>query len=425
MANVYTYWRCDSCNTIIRGDLRECPNCGAPIPNGVKYLMPDNPTVIAAMKSGKICTVGRTHTDEKGIVAEVVEHNDERHSPNWECSYCGCQNFAEDTSCRGCGSSRTESKRDYFGNTLSENEDDFEDSFTIDECTDKRFYETKDTYTSDIDNSTIDTEETEETEVKVEHIKQNEDIKENKFSLNTFKNFIYKLDANVLKYIFISLGVIGLVIFLVWLFTPITRSAKIQSFGWQRSIEVEQYKECHESDWSLPNNAILEETQQEIHHYDKVIDHYETKSRQVSEQVFDGYDTSYRDLGNGQAETVQTPRYRTEYHTEYYEEPVYKDVPVYQTKYYYEIGRWKYSYSLNTSGNDQNPYWHETDLPTNVNNPQYDDLRQSTRSEKYIIKVIDYNKNIQNVEYNYSEWIKLKQYDTIDYKTFRFSDKPL
>ena len=46
MANVWTYWKCSCCESIIRGDNRVCPGCGTPIPNGVKYLMPDNSEVM-------------------------------------------------------------------------------------------------------------------------------------------------------------------------------------------------------------------------------------------------------------------------------------------------------------------------------------------------------------------------------------------
>lgn len=425
MANVYTYWECTSCGHLMRGDVRECPNCGAPIPNGVKYLMPDNPKIVAAMASGQIHTSGPTHKDEKGIISEVVAKEDERFDPNWECGFCGYQNRAEDTTCRGCGAGKEDSEKDYFGHkpTMStKNRKDFEDrrGISYDEYEEDESSTHKSeshTWSKISDISSEDIHHTEEPEPEIEVKRETN----SKFFIKDF--FINHFD--IFKYIFCGIGIVGLIVFLVWLFTPITRTATIKGFEWQRTIAVEQYTECHESDWDLPSGAILEDTRQEIHHYDHVIDHYETKSKQVAEQVFDGYDTSYRDLGNGQAEVVQTPRYRTEYHTEYYEEPVYKDVPVYRTKYYYEIGRWKFSYNLSTSGTDQDPYWYDTDLPTNVDNPQYGDLRQNTRSETYTVIILDYMENYQRMTYNYSDWINTKVGDKLEYKTFRFSDKPL
>ena len=29
--HVWTYWKCATCSSIIRGDSRTCPNCGTPI----------------------------------------------------------------------------------------------------------------------------------------------------------------------------------------------------------------------------------------------------------------------------------------------------------------------------------------------------------------------------------------------------------
>ena len=71
--NVWSYWHCDACDNIIRGDSRTCPCCGSPIPNNVRYLMPDNPDVIKAQAEHRIL-IGNpitrtveTYTDNDGI----------------------------------------------------------------------------------------------------------------------------------------------------------------------------------------------------------------------------------------------------------------------------------------------------------------------------------------------------------------------
>ena len=78
--NVWSYWHCDACGNIIRGDNRTCPCCGRPIPNGVYYLMPDNPEVIKAQSEHRII-IGNplirtadidTYTDDNGIESDVV-----------------------------------------------------------------------------------------------------------------------------------------------------------------------------------------------------------------------------------------------------------------------------------------------------------------------------------------------------------------
>ena len=92
--NVWTYWECKSCGNIISGKTRSCPGCGSPIPNGAKYLMPDDEKVLKAKSEGKLFDSGEIFEDEKGIKSEVVSSSEERHSPNWCCPYCGYQNFS-------------------------------------------------------------------------------------------------------------------------------------------------------------------------------------------------------------------------------------------------------------------------------------------------------------------------------------------
>lgn len=396
--NVWTYWKCSSCGSIIRGDSRECPNCGTPIPSGVKYLMPDNPEVVSAIQNGTVLIKGEKHVDEKGIVAEVVSKEQESDKPNWNCVYCGFQNRFEDTTCQGCGAGKEESDSDYFGNKPvmdKHNQDDYERrTGTRYEPPDEPPMPPKPVLTPNY------TPEPERPSGRILEL------------LGAY----WKKGA-------IAAGVIFLIAFLFWLLMPITRTATVTGFEWERSIAVEEYTLCHEDDWSLPQGAELTSQRQEIRHYDKVLDHYETKTRQVAEQVFDGYDTSYRDLGNGQAEVVQTPRYRTEYRTETYEEPVYRQEPVYRTKYYYDIGRWKEVSAIFTSSADQSPYWGETSLPTSVPNPDYGDRKQGSRHESYYAVILSEQGNIRNVEYGFTEWSELSVGDTIFYKSWRFSDR--
>ena len=364
---VWTYWICPSCDSMIQGKHRECPNCATPVPEDAKYLMPDDPRVIDALAKGKvILNTENVNVDEKGIKAEVVAKEEERTGPNWICSYCGAQNYSDSNTCAGCGSPRSE-----------------------------KIYQTE--------------PKPAPTQSRLTPID---------------RPVLPQPSGNRNKLLKPVLAILG-VLFLLWLFLPVTRKATVQSFRWERSIEIEKYTLCHEDDWSVPPGGKMTGSRQEIHHYDHVLDHYETKTRQVSERVLDGYDTSYKDLGNGQAEMVQTPRYRTEYHTETYQDPVYVDVPVYQTKYYYDIGRWKHAYDLETGGGDQNPYWHETDIPQSVSNPDYDDLKQGTRTEHYYVQLKKPDGKFYEASVNYSEWSHLKVGDRLTYKSFRFSKNPI
>ncbi|MBR0542470.1 MAG: zinc ribbon domain-containing protein [Clostridia bacterium] len=389
---VWTYWKCPSCGKIIRGDNRDCPNCGRPISADAKYLMPDNPEVVSAIADGSVLIKGETRVDEKGIVAEIVPDELASDKPNWKCVFCGFQNRFENTTCQSCGAGKEQAKFDYFDSRPVMDEDNQKD------------YERR-------------------TGLAYEPVSEPEPVTECNYVSEP--ESLLKRILNVLRdNVQIVAGVLA-ILFLIWLFTPITRTASVKGFEWERSITVEEYTLCHESDWSVPSGGKVASQREEIHHYDSVFDHYETRTRQVAETVLDGYDTSYIDLGNGQAEVVETPRYRTEYHEETYEEPVYRQEPVYRTKYYYDIGRWKSKSSIDTSGANQNPYWGKCDYPSSVSSPNYGDKRQGDRDESYYAVVTDEKGDNQSVKFGYSDWSELKTGDKISYKTFRFSQKPL
>ena len=396
MSNVWTYWKCSACGNIIRGDSRVCPACGTPIPNGVKYLMPNNPEVLHAKEQDKILTNGEVHSkfvNEQNIESELVDEEKISFQPNWTCSYCGYQNYDSQDSCENCGSSKFESKANYFG---------------------ERTIPQEDPYKSFIN------------EIKEPPLVSCCDVETHSTLGEGFSAFFRNILSLICQPKVLKIGsIIAGIIFLVWLFFPITREAKIEGFRWQRTIAIEEYKLCHESDWSVPSGGKITSQKEEIHHYDKVLDHYETKTRQVSERVLDHYDTHYKDLGNGQAKVEKTPVYKTVYHTETYEEPVYRSVPVYRTKYYYDIGRWKEVDSLITSGTDQKPYWKESTLPSSVSNPNYGDRKLGNRKEDYDVVIKDGKGRYQFVSYSYADWKQLELGQTIKYKTFRFSQKPL
>lgn len=401
--NVWTYWKCTSCGSVIRGDCRECPNCGLPIPSGVKYMMPDNPEVVSALANNTVFTSAsaatRTterHVDEKGIVSEVVSDELVSDKPNWNCVYCGYQNRFEDTECQGCGAGKEDVETDYFGDKPvmnSKNREDYEHRTGIE-------------YEPDLPQKELP-----EPQLTPEPQRLSERI------LNALRGNARGI-ASVT-------ALLGILVFLIWLFFPVTRTATVQDFEWERSIVVEEYTLCHENDWNVPSGGTITSQKEEIHHYDKVLDHYETKTKKVSERVLDHYDTVYKDLGNGQAKAEKKPVYKTVYHTETYQDPVYRKEPVYKTKYYYDIGRWKKVGSLDTSGSDQNPYWHETDIPTSVSNPSYGDRRQSGRNENYYIILTDSKGGSQKKQYDFYEWSNMQEGDTIAYKSFRFSYTPL
>ena len=217
----------------------------------------------------------------------------------------------------------------------------------------------------------------------------------------------------------------------------------ITGFSWERTVEVEDFKTFEEDGWSLPSDGRLLYSQEEIRRYDNVIDHYEIKKVEKSREVVDHYETveveksrqvvdyykevvtGYKDLGNGYYEEIvdKEPVYKTEYYTEKEEKPVYKkeyyteeikepvyvQVPVYDTKYYYEIDRWVHNRNEKTSGNDKSPYWAEPNL--------LDNQRFGSRQEKYTIYTLNEDGETDSYHFEESDWMTYSQGDVIYFTT--------
>ena len=156
-----------------------------------------------------------------------------------------------------------------------------------------------------------------------------------------------------------------------------------------------------------------------------MLDHYETRSRQVTKQRITGYEeyvVGYRNLGNGYSEEItgQRPVYETYTETEYYQEPIYKQVPIYKTKYYYEIDKWIYDRSLKTSGKDKEPYWEETNSLTNKE-------REAGRTEKYYIIGFDIKTNdkTEKISVPYETWKELNENQKVKMKVSIFGEGEL
>ena len=232
---------------------------------------------------------------------------------DWVCAYCGSLNRARFTYCANCGSEKSESKADYFGK-----------------------------------NPNPQAEKKQPPKAKPDRPKAKKPLWRRLLPL-----FI----------------IAAVVIALISAFMPRNMQAEVTAMDWERRIEIEAYRTVRESDWSVPAGGRVVSQRQEIHHYDQVLDHYETRTRTVSEEVYDGTDTytSYSDNGDGTftESSYDVPRYRTEYRTETYSEPIYRDEPVYQTKYSYDIDKWVVDREEEASGTDNAPYWPEYTLASN------------------------------------------------------------
>jgi hypothetical protein len=183
----------------------------------------------------------------------------------------------------------------------------------------------------------------------------------------------------------ILLMVLGAIAFLGYLaLRRYDVTATIAGFDWNRTIHVDEYRTVREGDWSAPAGARNISTQRKIHHYDRVLDHYESKTRQVSAGS-ESYDCGRTDNGDGTF-TDRTCS-RTVYRTESYQEPVYRDEPVYRTWYDYDIDKWipaRQVNSANDSRTDPTPFWNELTLKC-ANAVQLGCERENRREEHYFV----------------------------------------
>ena len=349
-------WDCPYCGTTDIGGLtKHCPECGHPQDKGTKFRMG---TKKHYLSDDEIESVGT--------------------SPDWACDYCGSLNNAKYIYCSNCGASREKGNKDYFQLRDAEHEKANPANKDNDDLRGK-----DQNFGVSSKNTTSVCDEKEEESSKISGMKYL--LFENK----------YKIASAIAA----TLAVILIILGLFTIFSPKQYSGVVSDKSWERSIDIEQYKTLRESDWYLPAGGRLVYTATEIRSYQSVLDHYETRSRQVSYQVQDGYDISYSDNGNGTFTEHQTPRYRTEYKTEYYQEPVYRQEPVYDTKYYYDIDRWVYGRSIKTSGKDDEPYWGHVKLQ--------EQERRGKKHEKYLM-CVNVNKKNNTKTYKYKcpedEW---------------------
>ena len=182
------------------------------------------------------------------------------------------------------------------------------------------------------------------------------------------------------KMIVAIIAIIAVFGLLFTMMAPKEAEFSITSKSWEYSVDVEQRQYVEESGWSLPDGADLVETATEIHHYDMVLDHYELRTHTYQDwvQVGSHVEYTYKDNGDGTfTEVPQTvPDYDYVTKTEEYQEPVYVNVPVPATKYYYKIWRWKYKTTVVNAGDgDTEPSFAKVDLA--------EDERLGAEAKKY------------------------------------------
>lgn len=338
-------WDCLSCGNIGNlGPKLHCEKCGAPRPENVKFYMATDEEV----KSAKEIAQAKAGVD-------------------WVCAFCNNQNHATEINCNSCGASKNDSEK-----KLQEK-----------------------TYTKE----------------NVPHNSAHEDVKETKDS-TAKQTYLVKQKHKKLKIgcLYLPLSIIGLVVLFFILAKSFTTPIDVEVVGakWERQIEVERYLLLTESDWSVPSGGKLISQRQAVHHYNKIQTGTVTRTRNVQVRVgTETYVCGKRDLGNGYFEDEYCTRDIYETQTETYEEPVYREDPVYRILYTYSIWRWKKTEPLKKSGRDFKAFW-----PI-VSGSK---IRPTDSIEKYTLFIITPKGTKKEERLKYDKWKKIKLHDIIKAK---------
>lgn len=343
-------WDCRYCGKKgIPGPETDCTGCGSPRDPDVDFYLPEDAEYI---------------TDEKEI--EEAEAG-----PNWTCAYCGSDNRAVEDRCPSCGNTRSDSDR---------------------------MREVKEYDEEDVPHTEEDTRETEPS-IPGESAREARGTSPKKPGLGCGITGAAILTA-----------IIALLIFLFW---PRQVNVSVISRNWERTIDIEHFTPVRESGWSLPANARLIREFQDIHHYDKVLDHYETRTKQVKVKVGEEqYVCGKIDMGNGYFKDKYCTRPVYENREETYQEPVYTKVPVYRTRYEYNVKRWKLERVSRAGGKNNPPKWPEGP-------PSGNEWREGERKETYTFELQDPEQKTHELEVDFNTWQKYEKGDSIPAKKNR------
>lgn len=348
------FWDCTQCSEKgIRGGLRNCTCCGSPRGTDTVFYMKDP----------------SSHYVSQSVANEVSQ------CPDWLCSYCEYLNSSKSKCCSSCGALKSDSEKNYFEMRAEK----------------KNKIEASDNTRGSL---------------------QKQNTSSNKKStLSLLISLIRSKPFEVVKFLLAVLSLFLVVFGLISVLVPKKDTLTIQGFSWERVINIEELKTIRKSGWTLPDEARLVDSKSELHHYNQVVDHYETVREKRTRQVIDHYESyvsGYRDLGNGHFQEVisKQPVYKTETYYENVQKPVYKQVPVYKTKYYYDNDEWVSSRKIETSGKDKNLKWGTYNLSSNE--------REGKRVERLYISATNKKGKLVSYKINSKKWQSLNIGDVVD-----------
>jgi hypothetical protein len=344
------YWDCQYCGrTGIKGRFVSCPGCSHARDKSLRFYIRESDEAHAISREeferqkAEASKNSRSESANYTTAHEVTgpslygrkagegrgDEHDSADTSDWYCDYCDSYNPAAAKFCSNCGAAREQSSGTTYADTMG---------------TVARTYDSRGNLVSERDLSKKATAKPEP--------KPQAEAKSSPFGL--------------LKIVAIVLGALLVIGGIVTCVRPSTKKIEVAGFDWQRNIAIEQLQTVKDDDWELPDGARLLRKSEEVRDYRQVVDHYEEVEHEVPHEVLDHYETYTTEVDNGDGtfdvEQHKEPVYVTEYRTETRREPVYRNVPIYDTKYYFEIERWVHERDVTTSGEGREPYWGDVEL---------------------------------------------------------------
>lgn len=322
-------WDCPSCgSTGVYGRHVECPSCGKPRPEGVRFYL----------------------TDDAPVLVDPERIAEAQAGPDWACEHCGASNRDGVEHCQGCGAPRGSSPVQGVAD------------YTLDNVP--------------------------RSGKAPQGIAGPPKKKGNACCGCGCLLALVALVAPLLLGAIIALFPAGVggedLIPAVVVAKSWERTVALE----ERNVVREDGWELPDSARLIRKRREVQRYDQVVDHYEPVTRHVRrtervsdgtrTRTREVSERVRTGtrtYVCGHRDRGNGyfedvecsepvyetrtRSESYEEPSYRDESHTETEtdNEPVYRRVPVHGTHYYYRIPRWTPSRTLRAQGAADEPAW--------------------------------------------------------------------
>ena len=339
----------------------DCPVCGAKEIRGNIASCPscgrargDVKFYLKGYQEGESLSV---HESEQLDALSAEEQEQIGDNPDWYCSFCNSLNNDKFQVCQTCGASRADSEANYF------------------QMREKN-------------------REKEAAEAAAQPHPQAQ--KPNRSRL----------------FMVLAIVAVAIIALVFWQNGQKTADWEVTALNWQRDIQIEEYKQFTETDWSVPAGAELVSQREAIRTYRQqpAGSHVEYYDEQVydGEQVV-GYDQ--RDMGNGSIELVPItqPKYRTERRSRTVTD--YIQVPVMGTQYTYRIWRWTRSRVASASGSDHDVRWPEV----NLGEKEREATGNNSRAEAYWFTARSLTNPEKTVTYRMqeSDWMKISPGDSL------------